>query len=183
VNRYDLQVGARIGGAEPLDPRTPGANREAHLPAEHPPPCPQARVPCPDAHTSRSFDHQGPPAQGAGPAVGLIGRITERRAFERLNRHGRRAQTAALWCRYLDDQAVVPPQVAFAIGRSVGSAVARNRIRRRLRELVRAASIADPPRLARGQLLIGAKPGAGERSFDELGRQMSELLRAAGGTT
>jgi ribonuclease P protein component len=111
----------------------------------------------------------------------LIGRITERRAFERLSRHGRRAHTATLWCRYSGDPAAMPPQVAFAVGRSVGPAVVRNRVRRRLRELIRAASIEDPPRPRAGQLLIGAKPGAGELSFDELGREMSELLRVTEG--
>jgi ribonuclease P protein component len=107
----------------------------------------------------------------------LIGRITERRAFERLSRHGRRARTETLWCRYVGDPPSVPPQVAFAIGRSVGSAVVRNRVRRRLRELVRVASDEDPPRLAAGQLLIGATPRAPERSFEELGCEVNELLR------
>jgi len=111
----------------------------------------------------------------------LIGRITERRAFERLSRHGRRAQTDTLWCRYLADPAAVPPQVAFAIGRSVGSAVVRNRLRRRLRELIRAATVEEPPRFRGGQLVIGARPGAGERSFDQLGREVSELLRVTAG--
>ena len=157
-------------------PRTPGANREAHLPAEHPSPCPQAWLPRPDAHASRSFDHQGPPAQGSDTAVGLIGRITERRAFERLSRDGRRAHTATLWCRYVGDRATVPPQLAFAIGRSVGSAVVRNRLRRRLRELIRAATVEAPPRLRAGLLVVGVKPGGGELSFDELGREVSELL-------
>jgi ribonuclease P protein component len=111
----------------------------------------------------------------------LIGRIGERREFERLTRHGRRAHTATLWCRYLRDPAVVPPRVAFAIGRPVGSAVVRNRLRRRLRELLRAATLTDPPLLACGQLLVGARPSAGERSFDELGVEVKDLLTAVAG--
>jgi ribonuclease P protein component len=108
----------------------------------------------------------------------LIGRISERREFERLTRHGRRARTATLWCRYLDDPATTPPRVAFAIGRAVGSAVTRNRLRRRLRELVRGAVVADPPRLVHGQLLIGAQPDASELSFAALGREVDALLAA-----
>ena len=50
-----------------------------------------------------------------------------------------------LWCRYLDDPDVVPPRVAFAIGRAVGGASIRNRLRRRLRELVRPPSRGEPP--------------------------------------
>jgi ribonuclease P protein component len=109
----------------------------------------------------------------------LIGRIGERREFERLTRHGRRAHTSTLWCRYLRDPAVVPPRVAFAIGRPVGSAVVRNRLRRRLRELLRAAAGGDRPLLPSGHLLVGARPGAGERSFDELGTEVTDLLTAA----
>jgi ribonuclease P protein component len=108
----------------------------------------------------------------------LIGRINERREFERLTRHGRRARTARLWCRYLDEPDVVPPRVAFAIGRAVGPAVTRNRLRRRLRELVRAAVVAEPSRLPAGQLLVGAQPGAAELSFEELDRELDALLRA-----
>jgi ribonuclease P protein component len=107
----------------------------------------------------------------------LIGRISERREFERLTRHGRRARTHRLWCRYLDEPDVVPPRVAFAIGRAVGPAVNRNRLRRRLRELVRQAAATDPPVLPSGQLLIGAQPGAAELSFDDLAGEVATLLR------
>ena len=48
-----------------------------------------------------------------------------------------------------------PPQVAFAIGRAVGAAVTRNRLRRRL-EGDPASRLDVPP----GLLLIGARPAA-----------------------
>ena len=108
----------------------------------------------------------------------MIGRIGERREFERLTRHGRRAQTSTLWCRYLREPEAVPPRVAFAIGRSVGPAVVRNRLRRRLRELLRAATGGEHPLLPSGHLLVGARPGAGERSFDELAVEVNDLLSA-----
>ena len=107
----------------------------------------------------------------------MIGRIRERREFERLTRHGRRARTDTLWCRYLDDTSAVPPRVAFAVSRSMGTAVSRNRLRRRLRELARAASRSEPPRLPHGRLLLGTLPGAGERSFDDLEAEVTTLLR------
>jgi ribonuclease P protein component len=110
----------------------------------------------------------------------LIGRISEHRQFERLTHDGRRARSAHLWCRYLDDPDVVPPRVAFAIGRAVGGAVTRNRLRRRLRELLRAAVVSDPPRLVRGQLLIGVRPPAAELSFGALSGELDSLLRALG---
>jgi ribonuclease P protein component len=107
----------------------------------------------------------------------LIGRVSERREFERLTRHGRRARTTTLWCRYLDDPDVVPPRVAFAVGRAVGTAVTRNRVRRRLRQLARCAVVADPPLLHHGQLLIGARPEAAEQSFGLLQDEVFTLLR------
>ena len=87
-----------------------------------------------------------------------------------------------MWCRYLRDPGVVPPRVAFAIGRPVGSAVTRNQLRRRLRELLRAATRTDPPLLVCGHLLVGARGGAAERSFDELRREVSRLLTSVNGT-
>ncbi|MET0146880.1 MAG: ribonuclease P protein component [Ilumatobacteraceae bacterium] len=104
----------------------------------------------------------------------MIGRIHERRDFERLNRHGRRARTRSLWCRYVDDPDVVPGRVAFAIGRPVGSAVVRNRLRRRLRALSSSAPFEH------GDLLIGAHQSASERSFDELRDELTVLLRDVG---
>jgi len=64
--------------------------------------------------------------------------------------------------------------VAFAVGRSVGPAVTRNRLRRRLRHV-----LADDVRtslLSHGLLLVGARPAAVERSFDELRAEVGELL-------
>ena len=108
----------------------------------------------------------------------MIGRISERRDFERLTRHGRRARTTTLWCRYVDDPNAVPPRVAFAVGRAVGGAVSRNRLRRRLRALLRGAVASQPPRLVHGLLLIGAQPGAGELSFAGLSGEVEDLLGA-----
>ena len=61
--------------------------------------------------------------------------------------------------------------MAFAIGRDIGSAVTRNRLRRRLRVLADRSDL-----LSHGQLLIGARPAVSERSFDELGAELTMLL-------
>ena len=107
----------------------------------------------------------------------MIGRIHERRRFEELRRVGRRAGTDHLWCRYLPDHTAVPPRAAFAIGRTIGSAVVRNRVRRRLRALLRDA--ANTGQLPPGWLLVGARPAAGELTFDELRIELRRLLRTA----
>jgi ribonuclease P protein component len=45
----------------------------------------------------------------------------------------RRQRAGPVSLRFLSDGSDDPPRVAYAIGRRVGSAVARNRVRRRLR--------------------------------------------------
>lgn len=74
-----------------------------------------------------------------------------------------------LWCSFVPDSRLVPPRVAFAIGRATGSAVERNRLRRRLRSLLRDRPI--PP----GLYLIGAQAHACERTFAELERTIDRL--------
>jgi ribonuclease P protein component len=103
----------------------------------------------------------------------LIDRIRERDAFIRLRRDGVRVRIDPLWCSFVPDSEVVPPQVAFAIGRATGSAVQRNRLRRRLRALLRDCDV--PP----GLLLIGANSRANEHTFDELGQCLNILIRKA----
>ena len=68
-----------------------------------------------------------------------------------------------------------PPRVAYAVGRSVGSAVARNRLRRRLRGVV--ASLAGE--LEPGAYLLVAAPEAAALPPRELTATVSTALTAA----
>lgn len=67
-----------------------------------------------------------------------------------------------------------PPRVAYAVGRKVGGAVVRNRLRRRLRAVVAELG----PALQPGAYLVGAGPEAAPLSFGELQAIMTELLQA-----
>ncbi|MFV0307124.1 MAG: ribonuclease P protein component [Desertimonas sp.] len=107
----------------------------------------------------------------------MIGSIRQRRRFEELRRTGRRAGTEHLWCRYLSDPAANPPRVAFAIGRIVGPAVVRNRLRRRLRALLRLE--ARDGALAPSWMLIGARPTAVELTYDQLRVEVRRLIERA----
>ena len=69
-----------------------------------------------------------------------------------------------------------PPRVAFAIGRRVGPAVVRNRMRRRLRAV--AAELAATAALAPGDYLVAARPAAAELPFATL---RSEMITACTG--
>jgi ribonuclease P protein component len=107
----------------------------------------------------------------------LIWRIRGRRAFQTLARSGRTARTETLWCTFLNDPAAVPLRVAFAVGRSVGSATRRNRLRRQLRAIV--ASIAPEIGLDHGWLLVGATPAVGKHTFVSLRSETAALLTSA----
>ena len=72
----------------------------------------------------------------------------------------------------ITDQTLTQPTVAYALGRQVGGAVVRNRLRRRLRELLRARA----DRIAPGCYLIGATSGATKLSWTDLALQVDALL-------
>ena len=95
-----------------------------------------------------------------------------------------------LWCTYLlespeppagreaPSRPATPPQVAFALGKSLGPAVVRNTIRRRLRSL-----LSDPSNgsLPAGMYLFGATPAAAARSFIELQFDLRTLIKRING--
>ena len=155
----------------------PGDDHEAYVSTQCPAACEEARLPCPHEHPCRTEHHQEPPRQGPRPTVGLIQRIHGRHAFSTLSRDGRRIRRSSLWCTWCPQPSSTATSVAYSIGRACGPAVTRNRLRRRLREIVRQLDQLDP--LPPGLLLIGARPSAVELTFDQLHTETERLLRAA----
>lgn len=101
--------------------------------------------------------------------------VRSRRAFDALSASRDRGRSGPLWVAYArihDGAERDRVEVAFAIGRSVGGAVVRNRLRRRLRVLMDERAAAGLPP---GHYLIGVRPGASELTFDEL---RGHLIRA-----
>jgi ribonuclease P protein component len=66
------------------------------------------------------------------------------------------------------------PRVAFAVGRTVGNAVIRNRLRRRLR--VALGLLADQERLTADAYLVIAAPPAATASVRELEEALASAL-------
>jgi len=72
-------------------------------------------------------------------------------------------------------------RVAYAIGRKVGPAVVRNRVRRRLREAVRHLDRTAPGGLACGAYLVSVRPEAAQRTYRELRDDLGRACAAASG--
>jgi ribonuclease P protein component len=95
--------------------------------------------------------------------------------FDRTLRSGRRAASAYA-ALFVSDNELGRPRVGLAVSRKLGNAVVRNRIKRRLRELVR-------PLIARTEggrdVVIVARARAADAEFVRL-RQEIEMLWAKG---
>jgi ribonuclease P protein component len=96
--------------------------------------------------------------------------------FDAAVRKGRRAgrQNLVVHLSRTDDDA--PPRVGFVVSRAVGSAVVRNRVKRRLRHLTRERL----DQLPVGSLtVVRANPAAAGASIDDLGRDLDRALSSA----
>ena len=147
---------------------------EAHVSAQQPQTGQAARIPTPDVDARGPGDRAGAAAQGPPPPVGLIWRLRDRATFAALRRSGCRVTQGAITVTWLPGNPTEPPRVAYAVGRAVGPAVVRNRIRRRLRAIAgESGSVLRP-----GAYLIRAAPTAATQSYGELSATVSTALRA-----
>ncbi|GAA1756473.1 MULTISPECIES: ribonuclease P protein component [Streptomonospora] len=101
--------------------------------------------------------------------------------FTAVLRSGRRAGREALSVAYLAPspearESGAPPRVGFAVGRSVGNAVVRKRVQRRLRHLMRARLALLP---AGSLLVVRAKPLSASLGYDTLAAQLDGAITAA----
>jgi ribonuclease P protein component len=109
-------------------------------------------------------------------------RLRKRREFEACYASGVRVSGRHLQVFLLRDRAVVPtppdpmprPRLGLSVSRRVGGAVARNRVRRRLRELFRRNRDLFGDR--GGDLVINARPSAVQASFAELRDEYRSLV-------
>src|SRR4051795_7855582 len=146
------------------------------VPAPAAPSCPRAvaRV----AASSRSDRGR------ALPVLDRHHRLTSSSLFSSATRRGRRAGTRTVVLHLLIDptDAVPPvehagPQAGFVVSKAVGNAVTRNRVKRRLRHLVR-ARLASLPR--QSVLVVRALAPSAEASSARLGTDLEIALRRLG---
>ena len=110
-------------------------------------------------------------------------RLRRRSDFAATIRGGRRAASGALVV-HLDQPPApaepaalpAPPRAGFVVSKAVGGAVQRNRVKRRLRHLVRARIDTLPPG---AMLVVRALPTAAGRTYTELGADLDGALARA----
>jgi ribonuclease P protein component len=102
-------------------------------------------------------------------------RLLRSRDFDRTLRSGRRTSTEYL-ALFVSDNGLGRPRVGLAVSRKLGNAVVRNKIKRRLRELVRPLVLQ-----AKGgrDVVIVARARAVDAEFTRL-RQEIEMLWSKG---
>src|SRR5439155_4372807 len=126
-------------------------------PAQQPQAGEEARLPPSHVDPRRAGHPPVAPAQGSAPSFRLIWRIRDRATFVALARSRRRVRRGPITVTWAPGAPAEPPRVAYAIGRRVGGAAVRNRIRRRLRTIVGDLRPVLGPRA----WLIGAAPEVG----------------------
>jgi ribonuclease P protein component len=99
--------------------------------------------------------------------------LRRRADFDRVFQHGRHNSARLLAVRSIAGEGPVT-RFAFAIPKRVGSAVVRNKARRRLREILRALPLQEGY-----DLVISVRPAAASASFQELTAELTMLLRRA----
>ena len=155
---------------------------EAHISTEQSPTSQEARLSPPHGDTGGTSDLEGPTSQGSQEAVGLIWKVRGRTAFRAFNppratpAHLRpsRAHIGPVTVSFVNGNPAEPPRVAYALGRKVGNAVERNRIRRQLRTIVHELA----SQLRPGMYLIGVAPPSTDLHFGELRLTVMRALDA-----
>jgi ribonuclease P protein component len=107
-------------------------------------------------------------------------RLRRRGEFAATVRGGRRAGRGVIVVHLVlpqsADEPVRGPRAGFVVSKATGGAVDRNRVKRRLRHLVRGRLAALPPG---ADLVVRTQPGAADRSSAELAADLDGALAAA----
>ena len=167
---------------------TEGSSRaKTHLPAEAPASKAHARLPRAHEHYRRPEGAAGAPQERPPadrdllalvlvPAVGTRGaqRLRHRRDIAAIHRRGRPFRGEFVTIRTLKT-GLAGARFGFAVGGTVGNAVVRNLVRRRLREIVWSL-----PAGAGWDVMVSARPAAARSTFDELRRGVRDVLQRSG---
>jgi len=158
-----------------------GLRREAHLPAQQPPPFPQAWVPAAHANPCRPRDRAQSPSPWPRQADGL-NRVVPPQRLRRSRdigavfggRRQRAGRLVVLHAREADDP-LQPARLAVIASRRVGGAVARNRAKRLVREAARHTALRDG-----WDLVVVTRPACAKQGLDEVRDEFALLAGRLG---
>jgi ribonuclease P protein component len=105
-------------------------------------------------------------------------RLTGAEQFRAAVRRGRRAAGRRLVVHALTANEPAPVRIGLVVSRAVGPAVVRNRVKRRLRHLLRERLPSLP---GAGLLVVRALPAAATATYAELGEELDGLLARSTG--
>jgi ribonuclease P protein component len=105
-------------------------------------------------------------------------RLTDSPEFERVYRQGT-AYRGKLFSVHAFPNEHGNPRLGLSVSRKVGTAVTRNTVRRRLREVFRASTSEITGDL---DLVVSARPAAAAATFDELRAEFGKALGKFAGT-
>ena len=104
-----------------------------------------------------------------------IGPIRSRHTHEALRRSSSRGRSGPLTVLFLEQKSWSEAEVSYAISRRVGTAVVRNRLRRRLKAIMTELA----PSLVAGAYVVRTGPGSSTLDYEELRVAMSRALERA----
>jgi ribonuclease P protein component len=141
------------------------------------------RFPQANVDQSRSGGYPFPTGQGAPPAHRLTaglptprpGPIRSQRVFAALRQSPARGRSGPIGVSFAQVRESEGPLVGYAVSRRVGAAVVRNRLRRRIRVVMRDLA----PSLEAGAYLISAAPGATVVGTTELREAVTRATQLA----
>ena len=172
-----------ICSAAPLLPAACGGRNEAAVSTQRAKTEQETRFPFAYEYSRRTCCPSVPSTEGSSAAVRVIERLSSRRAFDRLREEGQRLGRGPLRLvtRLDTGDCAQNARIAFAIPRSVGNAVKRNRVRRRIRAVLGEINKDHPDLPPPGDHLIRVTASLDHWSHAKLLSTMTELFTA--GTT
>ena len=166
--------------------RIPDTPDEADLSAQEAPPRQGARLPCPDevgrrpAHPGRPSSSRSKEADsltfGRGPKLPRLVMLSRPQDFAAFQGGGTTRSHPLLTARFRRTD-LETTRFGLSTGRKLGGAVVRNRVRRRLREALKAMAPSFQPGW---DVLIIARPAVVNASHAEITEAVRRLLRKGG---
>lgn len=163
-------------------PRHSEDHNEAAVSAQRAQACEEAWLPLAHEHPWRTRRPSFPSPEGSRPTVGMIERLAGRADFARLRADGVRHGRGPIRLVSRVDPTHASARFAFAIPRSVGNAVVRNRVRRRIRAVLHELHREDPAFPVRGDHLIRVTASIDDWSHATLRHTMTSLLTPGSST-